>query len=110
MTHSLRARGDGEQRAALARAVEHHGVADACIRGRDDDGTAVLDEPDVTDEAGVQDAVDGLDVVRCALRKAAHAGPLGLCEGAGRIHAPLIARDWHHAKVHFALSSRTIMG
>src|SRR5262249_41829042 len=73
-------------------------------------GASVLDEPHVADEAGVQDGVHGLDVVRRALREPAHAGPLGLREGTGSVHAPPIAHDWHHEKVHLPLSYGANMG
>src|ERR671912_603466 len=57
--------------------VQEHRLPDPRVAGRDDEGLAVDHEPDVADEALVEDGVHGGPVVGRPLGQAPGPGPLG---------------------------------
>jgi hypothetical protein len=70
-------------------------LADPGIAGREGIGMPVHDEPDVADEALIQDGMDGLTIIGGPLRQPPEPGPLG-----GLVHRAL-----HRSYVleHFSL-------
>jgi hypothetical protein len=63
--------------AAAARPVQVDDVADPGVAGRDHERLAVDHEPDVADEALVEDGVDGLPVEGSPLGQPAEPRPVG---------------------------------
>jgi hypothetical protein len=76
------------QHTARARTMDHEAIADACVAGRDNERLAVNDEPDMADEAFVENGIDGFAIVNTTFGQ-----PTDFClfgNWDGRIHLILL--------------------
>lgn len=53
-------------------------IVDAPIAGGNNEGMALVNEPNVANETGIEDRIDGVAVVDAAMRLATHGGALSV--------------------------------